>query len=48
MFKNFCGMFVIYKLSDRKENKAYHFTNEHELLAKRMIKMNYPVKKTTV
>lgn len=42
MFKNVCGMFVICRLSGRKENKAYCFKNEHKLLEKGTIKMNYP------
>lgn len=42
MFKIFCGMFIICRLSGRKENKAYCFKNEHEFLEKGMIKMNYP------
>lgn len=42
MFNNFCGVFIICRLSGRKENKAYCFKNEHKLLEKEIIKMNYP------
>lgn len=42
MFKHFCGMFIICRLSGRKETEAYCFKNEHKLLEKGIIKLNYP------